>query len=101
MVNNLLPNAEHSFCVFHQLKNLTKKYLDVFKKPEAIPKSDKEIYRLSQRLILANNAVDSTVILRKILGLSSKNLSKVSKDVVKYMVEIYHKNRKMLEKGFA
>jgi len=29
-VKLIFPNVAHSFCVFHQLKNLTEKYLDVF-----------------------------------------------------------------------
>lgn len=101
-VSRIFPNAVHSFCVFHQLKNVTKKYLDAFKKMDLIPELDKEIYELSQELIMSDNAIQSTILLQKIKEIAkSKKLSKVSKDVVTYIVEIYHKNRALLEKGFV
>ena len=101
-VNRILPNAVHSFCVFHQLKNVTKKYLDEFKEIDLIPDLDKEIYELSQELIMSDNAIQSTILLQKIKGIAeSRRLSKASKDVVRYIVEIYHKNRVLLEKGFV
>ncbi|MEA3458165.1 MAG: hypothetical protein U9R21_05750, partial [Candidatus Thermoplasmatota archaeon] len=40
----ILPNAIHGFCVFHQLKNVTRKYLDEFKRIENIPECELVIY---------------------------------------------------------
>jgi len=101
-VRLVLPNATHSFCIFHQLKNVTRKYLDQFKSIEKIPEDERIIYDLSQKLILSENVIESTCILRKIQGLTSgMKLSEASKKVIKYIEEKYLDNRKLLENGFV
>ena len=43
-VTRLLPKTALSFCVFHQLQNLTKLYLNDFKNLEKLPDWDKVVY---------------------------------------------------------
>src|SRR5674536_369977 len=40
-VKSVFPEVAHSFCVFHQLKNVSKRYNDEFKSKENIPDNDK------------------------------------------------------------
>src|SRR5664280_2304766 len=42
-VKSVFPEVAHSFCVFHQLKNVSKRYNDEFKSKENIPDNDKLI----------------------------------------------------------
>lgn len=101
-VHRILPNVIHAFCVFHQLKTVTRKYLDEFKKIENIPEYEDEIYELSKKLIMSENVIESTIFLQKIKEVSSKiKLSEASQNVVKYISKMYHKNRALLEKGFT
>jgi hypothetical protein len=101
-VRFVLPNAVHSFCVFHQLKNITKRYLDQYKMIENIPEKEMMIYELSKTLVVSETVIESTCILRKIQEISSGIiLSEALKKVLTYVEEIYHKNRKLLEKGFV
>ena len=101
-VSCVLPKAVHSFCVFHQLKNVTKKYLDQFKRIENIPEKERIIYDLSQALILSETVIESTCILRRIQEeTSGMKLSDASKKVRKYIEEKYLDNRRLLESGFV
>ena len=43
-VEHVLSNVSHSFCVFHQLQNVTKKYLDEFGSIENIPLPEVKLY---------------------------------------------------------
>jgi hypothetical protein len=96
----VIPDATHLFCVFHQLQNVTKKYLDQFKFIDNIPENEKIIYDYSKSLIMSETVIESTSLLNDIKELSSKlRLSDASKKVIKYVEEMYHKNRKYLEKG--
>lgn len=101
VVRLILPNAIHGFCVFHQLKNVTRKYLDEFKRIENIPECELVIYELSKRLIVSETVIESTIFLQKIKKISSEiKLSEASQNVVRYISKMYHKNRALLEKGF-
>jgi len=101
-VKLVLPNATHAFCVFHQLMNVTKKYLDQFKRIENIPEKERIIYDLSQALILSETVIESTCILRRIQEVTSgMKLSEASKNVMKYIEKRYLSNRRLLENGFA
>ena len=98
----VIPDATHLFCVFHQLQNVTKKYLDQFKFIDNIPENEKIIYDYSKSLIMSETVIESTSLLNDIKELSSKlRLSDASKKVIKYVEEMYHKNRKYLEKAFC
>ena len=101
-VKAVLPNAVHSFCVFHQLEKLTRIYLDKFKSKNNIPEQDKEFYELCKELILAKDAINSSVIFKQLQDISSSSrLSYTSREAMKYAAEVYGKNRKLLEKGFV
>lgn len=101
-VKRIFPNVIHSFCVFHQLKNVALKYLDEFGSIEKIPVHEVKLYEATTDLILAETVIDSTIYYHKILEMASRmKLSKASKKVVAYMKEIYAKNIKNLEKGFT
>jgi len=100
-VRRIFPNLVHSFCVFHQLENVTRKYLDEFGSIEKIPAEEIELYETSKDLIVAETAIESSVYYQKILKMASMDgLSKASKKVVDYIKEIYIRNLKHLEKGF-
>jgi len=101
-VKRIFPNVVHSFCVFHQLKNVTLKYLDEFESIEEIPADEVKLYEATTDLILAETVIDSTINYNKIIEMASgMRLSKASKKVVAYMKEIFAKNVKNLEKGFT
>ena len=101
-VQRVFPNVTHGFCVFHQLKKVTRKYLDEFKKMDNIPKNETIIYELAQALITAENVIESTGLLNQIKKIASRvTLSKASQKVIEYVDTVYHKNRKLLEHGFV
>jgi hypothetical protein len=58
-VKIVFPKVSHAFCVFHQMKNVTKKYKDEFKHKEDIPAQDLEIYEAANELIAAENGISS------------------------------------------
>jgi len=100
-VSTVFPDVVHSFCVLHQLKNLTKKYLDEFGSVEKIPSIDLELYELAQKLILAETSIHSSIFYQGILKLaSSTELSRASQKVTAYAKKIYRNNRLLLERGF-
>lgn len=99
-VSLVLPNATHAFCVFHQLKHLTKIYLDQFKTLENIPYNDKQLYEKGKELIMADNCILSTAILSELAGLFKNINTEVSQQAMIYLKKTYKKNRKFLKKGF-
>ena len=100
-VSTVFPDVIHSFCVLHQLKNLTKKYLDAFGSIENIPSNDLELYELTQKLILAETAIHSSIFYQGIMKSAlSTELSRASQKVIAYAKKIYRQNRLLLEKGF-
>ena len=101
-VAHVLPNAIHSFCVFHQLKNVTKKYIEEFGSIENIPSHEVELYELANDLIAAETVIESTLCYKNIMKIDlDMDLSKASKKVVSYAKKIYFSNRKLLEMGFT
>jgi hypothetical protein len=100
-VKQVFPNAAHSFCVFHQLENVAKKFREEFKHKEDIPLPDLEIYKTANELVAADNAIESTILYRKIIDLAKNTgLSEASRKVIKYIKKIYVNNIKLLTKGF-
>lgn len=100
-VKEIFPEVDHSFCVFHQLENVTRKYLDVFHRIEDIPVPELELYELAKDLIVAENAITSTIYYQKILEIASSiELSEASEKVIEYIKKIYRTNKKLLENGF-
>ncbi|MCD4845060.1 MAG: transposase [Methanosarcinales archaeon] len=101
-VERIFPNVAHSFCVFHQLQNVTTKYLDEFKDINEIPSGELELYGLAKNLILAGTVIESAICYQNILEIaSSVELSKASKKVISYIKKVYSKNEKLLKKGFT
>jgi len=100
-VSHVLPNATHAFCVFHQLKHLTKIYLDMFKKLENIPYNDKQFYEKGNELILADNCILSSAVLSELEKLFQNINTEASQQAMAYLQKIYHQNRKLIEKGFV
>jgi hypothetical protein len=88
--------------VLHQLKNLTKKYLDEFGSIENIPSNDLELYELTQELILSETSIHLSISYQGILKLAlSAELSRASQKAIAYAKEIYQRNQLLLEKGFT
>ena len=105
-VKSVFPDVSHSFCVFHQLKNVTKKYLYEFGKIENIPYYDRQIYELATDLILSESVIHLSVHYRNIMEMFSKMfsdgiVSKASEKVFEYIKDIYFKNRELLEAGLT
>lgn len=101
-VEKIFPNVSHSFCVFHQLKNVTKKYLDEFKYIDKIPLDELKLYGLAKDLIVAETVIESTIYYQKILEIASSiELSKASEKVISYIKKVYSQNEKLLKKGFT
>jgi hypothetical protein len=101
-VTHVFPNVSHSFCVFHQLQNVTQKYLDEFASLENIPLHEVELYKLANDLILDKSVIESTQHYQMIMKMAKEiDLSKASEKVVSYIEKIYFNNRKLLEKGFT
>ncbi len=70
-VKRIFPNVVHSFCVFHQLKNVTLKYLDEFESIEEIPADEVKLYETATDLILAETVIDSTINYNKIIEMGT------------------------------
>lgn len=99
-VKSVFPNVPHSFCVFHQLKNVTRKYLDEFRKIENIPHYDRQIYDLATDLILSESVIHLSIHYKNIVEMASAEImSKASKNVIAYIKDIYSKNKELLEAG--
>ena len=101
-VLNVFPEVVHSFCVFHQLKNVGKRYRDEFESVANIPDNDKVVYNEICQLIQSDTVINSIVYLQKILELESYlELSKASYKAISYAKEIFEKNISFLKKGFT
>ena len=101
-VKSIFPNVAHSFCVFHQLKNLTEKYLDVFGDIEKIPLLERELYELAKKLIFAETSIESSVCYQEVLELASRiKPSRASEKIIKHVKNIYFKNIELLKEGFT
>ena len=88
-----------SFCVFHQLKKLTKIYLDKFKSIDDIPALDKKFYEICTVLILAKDAINSSVIFKELQDMASSKMSYTSRKAMKYAAEVYIKTENSWRKG--
>jgi len=101
-VKSVFPEVVHSFCVFHQLKNVIKRYSDEFESVANIPDNDKLVYKEICKLIKSDTVIYSVVCLQNILELESNlELSKASQKAISYAKEIFEKNIGFLKKGFT
>ncbi|MEA1895248.1 MAG: hypothetical protein U9N36_08630 [Euryarchaeota archaeon] len=80
-VKSVLPGVIHSFCVFHQLKNLTDKYLDVFGDLENIPLLERELYELGKELIFAETLIESSAYYHEVVdtGFAHNTITSIEK----------------------
>lgn len=100
-VKVVFPKTPHAFCVFHQMKTVTKKFSDEFKQTEDIPIQDMEVYETATELIAAENAIESTILYRRIMNLAKNSeLSEASRKVIKYINKIFVNNLNLLKMGF-
>jgi transposase-like protein len=101
-VKSVFPEVIHSFCVFHQLKNVSKKYSDEFGSVKDIPDNDKLVYNEICQLIQSDTVINSVVYFQNILTLDSNlELSKASHKAIFYAKEIFERNISYLKKGFT
>jgi hypothetical protein len=101
-VKSVFPEIVHSFCVFHQLKNVSKRYSDEFESVVNIPYDDKLVYNEICKLIQSDTIIYSVVCFQNILELESNlELSKASHKAISYAKEIFVKNIGFLKKGFT
>ena len=101
-VKSVFPEVVHSFCVFHQLKNVSNKYSDEFKSVKNIPGDDRLVYNEICDLIRYDMIINLVVCYQNILELDSNlELSKASHKAISYAKEIFKKNISFLKKGFT
>jgi hypothetical protein len=90
------------FTLFHQLKNLTEKYLDVFGNLEKIPLLERELYELAEKLIFAETLIESSAYYHEVVERASRiKPSRASKKIIKHVKNIYFKNMGLLKAGFT
>ena len=100
-VRVVFPKVSHAFCVYHQMKNVTKKFADEFKHKEDIPVQDLEVYETSNELITAENAIESTILFRRIINLAKNTaISEALRKVIKYINKIFADNLNLVKMGF-
>ena len=101
-VKSVFPEVAHSFCVFHQLKNVSKRYSDEFNSITNIPDNDELVYNEICQLIRSDTVISAVVCFQKIQELDSGlELSKASHKAISYAKEIFTKNVSFLKKGFT
>ena len=90
----------HSFCVLHQLKNVSKNYSDEFKPVKIIPGDDRLVYNKICDLIRSDTVINLVGCFQNILELDSNlELSKASHKAISYAKEIITKNISFLQKA--
>ena len=87
--------------MFHQLKNVSKRYSDEFGSVKSIPDNDKLVYNEICQLIQSDTVINSVVCFQKIRELDSNlELSKASHKAISYAAEDFQEECKLLEKRF-
>jgi hypothetical protein len=101
-VKRVFPEVAHSFCVFHQLKNVSKRYYEEFNSIEDIPDNDRVVSNEICQLIRSDTVISAVACIQKIRELESNlELSKASHKAISYAEEIFKKNVSFLKKGFT
>lgn len=100
-IKAVFPEVVHGFCIFHQLKNVIKRYSDEFKRIENIPDDEKVVYDEICQLIRSDTVIDAVIHYRNIVNSQSNlKLSEASKNAISYAKEIFSKNKDLLKEGF-
>jgi transposase-like protein len=101
-VKTVFPEVSHSFCVFHQLKNVSKKYSKEFKTGDEMPIEDEIVYNGIIQLIKSNTVDEVDACYQNMLNSESYlELSKASHKAISYTKDIYQRNINHLMKGFT
>ena len=101
-IKAVLPKIIHGFCIFHQLKNVTKSYCDEFKSIKNIPDDGKCVYDEICQLIRSDTVIDSVIHYRNIVNLRNRmELSEASNDAISYAKKVFLKNKDLLKEGFT
>jgi hypothetical protein len=101
-VKTVFPEASHSFCVYHQLKNVSKRYYKEFKTGYEIPVEDQIVYNEICQLITSDTVVEAVVRYQNMLNSESYlKLSKASLKAISYAKEIFKRNVDHMMKGFT
>ena len=101
-VKTVFPEVSHSFCVYHQLKNVSKKYSEEFKAGDEIPIEDEIVYNEIRQLITSDTVVEAVVRYQNMLNSESYlELSKASLKAISYAKEIFKRNVDHMMKGFT
>ena len=101
-VKTVFPEVSHSFCVYHQLKKVSKKYSEEFKPGDEIPIEDEIVYNEICQLITSDTVVEAVVRYQNMLNSESYlELSKASLKAISYANEIFKRNVDHMMKGFT
>ena len=101
-VKTVFPEVSHSFCVYHQLKNVSKKYSEEFKTGDEIPIEDEIVYNEIRQLITSDTVVEAVVRYQNMLNSEFYlELSKASLKAISYAKEIFKRNVDHMMKGFT
>ena len=101
-IKAVFPKIIHGFCIFHQLKNVTKRYCDEFKSIENIPDEEKIVYNEICQLIRSDTVIDSVIHYRNIVNLQNQmELSKASGNAISYAKDVFSNNKDLLKEGFT
>ncbi|KXA90378.1 hypothetical protein AKJ61_00840 [candidate division MSBL1 archaeon SCGC-AAA259B11] len=105
-VDAVLPNAVHGFCIFHQLKNLTKKFLEKFDNIDDLPTWGATLYEKGQKLIKAKNVKEATKRQKELEMVFDDSSARGSRrrfenKVQRFLKDKYRENIKHLKKGFV
>ena len=92
-IKAVFPKVIHGFCIFHQLKNVTKRYCDEFKSVKNIPDDEKIVYDEICQLIRSDTVIDSVIHYRNIVNLQNHmELSEASINAISYAKGVFLKN---------
>jgi hypothetical protein len=81
---------------------LTEIYLDKYGSIDNIPEQDRKFYEPCKELVLAEDAINSSIVFKELRNIfKSKDLAHQSYRAMKYIKNVYGKNRKILEEGFT
>ena len=101
-IKAVFPKIIHGFCIFHQLKNVTKRYCDKFKSIKNIHDDEKCVYDEICQLIRSDTVIDSVIHYRNIINLQNRmELSEASCDAISYAKKVFQRNKDLLKEGFT
>jgi len=101
-IKAVFPKVIHGYCIFHQLKNVTKRYCDEFKSVKNIPEDEKILYDEICQLIRSDTVIDLVIHYRNVVNYQTHiELSEASINAISYAKEVFQKNKDLLIEGFT